>query len=410
MSAGVVGLEVRAVTGGFEVSAQWLIVTGPLQARVLAALDWGDGTSAIVTAPQPGFAFVQEHTYTLTDGPIAGLASFAALLTDPPGGTVTNEARIYLDPGASAGVARTGWAGQDLMLGGVGADSLDGSGSGDTLYGGAGDDVLTGGAGRDGLYGGDGADDLLGGAGVDFLSGGNGNDTIRGGADGDQMDGGAGNDLLAGGSGDDNVFGDVGDDRLSGGDGKDTLVGGTGADTLGGGDGQDLLVGNAGADRLDGGAGDDILVGGAAGPDAPDGADILTGGDGNDLLIGNEGDDRLFGGTGADILYGGTGADRIVLEADGAMDVVQFVTLSEAGDRITGFTPGEDRIQLFFLGLTAVIPNADPLPNAPTGTLLFDTDTGRLSYDADGYAAGDAVLIATLVGVTSLSSADFFFG
>ena len=38
--------------------------------------------------------------------------------------------------------------------------------------------------------------------------------------------------------------------------------------------------------------------------------------------------------------------------------------------------------------------------------VLFDTRNGRLSYDSDGADGVDAVLIATLVGVTSLAAGD----
>jgi len=67
----------------------------------------------------------------------------------------------------------------------------------------------------------------------------------------------------------------------------------------------------------------DLLVGGA-------GADTLSGGDGADVLMDGGGQDRLTGGAGADIF---------VLAADGQPD------------RITDFTPGQDRLDLSAWGL-----------------------------------------------------------
>ena len=37
----------------------------------------------------------------------------------------------------------------------------------------------------------------------------------------------------------------------------------------------------------------------------------------------------------------------------------------------------------------------------------YDTDTGPLSFDADGLAGADAVVFATLAGVPELSQYDF---
>lgn len=41
--------------------------------------------------------------------------------------------------------------------------------------------------------------------------------------------------------------------------------------------------------------------------------------------------------------------------------------------------------------------------------LIFDTNTGALSYDADGNGASEAVQFATLTGVNSLSGTDFAY-
>lgn len=58
----------------------------------------------------------------------------------------------------NAGYSHAPTAGNDKLLGGYGADSIDGLGGNDVIEGSAGDDRLDGGAGTDVLRGGDGAD------------------------------------------------------------------------------------------------------------------------------------------------------------------------------------------------------------------------------------------------------------
>jgi len=132
-------------------------------------------------------------------------------------------------------------------------------------------------AGNDVLEGTSGADTLSGGAGADSLFGLQGADTLFGGR---------GADLLEGNSGTDSLFGGAGRDVLNGGDGADVLSGGRGRDTLNGGNGNDFLDGGRGRDALNGGNGDDYLSGGNA-------RDVLNGGSGNDVLVGGNAADRF---------------------------------------------------------------------------------------------------------------------
>src|SRR5262249_10522741 len=64
------------------------------------------------------------------------------------------------------------------------------------------------------------------------LFGGNGNDVLIGGSGADQLFGGNGNDTLNGGDGDDILFGGNGDDMVIGGKGSDTAFLGAGNDTF----------------------------------------------------------------------------------------------------------------------------------------------------------------------------------
>ena len=53
-----------------------------------------------------------------------------------------------------------------------------------------------------------------------------------------------------------------------------------------------------------------------------------------------------------------------------------------------------------------MVANANPVASAP-GQFLFDTDNGTLRFDADGTGGLDPMMIARLVGATSLAASDF---
>ncbi|MDD3353282.1 ExeM/NucH family extracellular endonuclease [Zoogloea sp.] len=109
-----------------------------------------------------------------------------------------------------------------------------------------------------------------------------------------------------------------------------------------------------------------------------------------DTLTGTAGDDVISGGAGADTLTGGSGADTFV-----------YQSLRDAGDTITDFVPGTDRIDLRALlvsiGYTGTNPVAD-------GYLkLVSTSAGTsIQIDPDGNA-GTAIArpLALLKGVAS---------
>lgn len=93
------------------------------------------------------------------------------------------------------------------LLGGAGADVLQGHGRKSVLDGSRGGDILTGGSGNDSLQGGAGNDRLFGQHGRDVLRGQNGRDVL-GAHDG-------GRDVIAGGSGFDQARVDVGLDQVT---------------------------------------------------------------------------------------------------------------------------------------------------------------------------------------------------
>ena len=215
-----------------------------------------------------------------------------------------------------------------------GNDYLDGGAGSDLLVGDGGDDILLGGAGDDRLYGE--SDFTLTIAGDDWLDGGEGNDSLFGGAGADMLSGGDGDDLLVGDfSGDpgsaDILDGGAGADELQGGGGDDILYGGIGMDRLAGFGGNDVLDGGADSDELQGGLGDDSLWGGL-------GNDRVTGQEGDDTLFGDEGDDELQGDAGGDTLFGGEGHDALFGQ-DG-----DDLLSGEAGDDLLNGGLGNDQL------------------------------------------------------------------
>ncbi len=225
---------------------------------------------------------------------------------------------------AQAGVISLS-GGDDYLDGGIGNDLLVGDGGNDILLGGAGDDRLYGEsdftqtiAGDDWLDGGEGNDSLFGGAGADMLSGGDGDDLLVGDFSGDP----GAADILDGGAG---------ADELQGGGGDDILYGGIGMDRLAGFGGNDFLDGGADDDELQGGLGDDALWGGI-------GNDRITGQEGDDTLFGDEGDDELQGDVGSDTIFGGQGHD--VLFGQDGDDLLS----GEAGDDLLNGGLGNDEL------------------------------------------------------------------
>jgi VCBS repeat-containing protein len=288
------------------------------------------------------------------------------------------------------------------------------------VHAGAGDDTALATDVRLVAYGDDGDDLLQGGFRDDFLSGDAGNDVLKGGLGNDRLEGGAGHDLLMGEGGDDTIFGGDGGDIILGDDGQDRLYGGAGDDSIDGGAGKDNIQGGDGDDAIDGGDDDDVLLGQA-------GNDTIVGGAGNDAIYGADGDDVLDGGAGSDVIYGDAGNDRITGSAGldtlwGAAGSDIFVLANRAEDRdwIKDFEGGTDHLEidagLFGGGLVGgasldasrLIVGGNPVATQPgVGQFLYNTGSGVLRWDADGAGGSAPVTIATLIGVTALSTNDF---
>lgn len=154
-------------------------------------------------------------------------------------------------------------------------------------------------------------------------------------------------------------------------------------------------------DRQSGTSGDDGIRGGA-------GSDVLEGRSGDDRMSGGPGADRLAGGRGEDTLFGDAGADTFVFDTRPS---------PSNHDLIVDLAPAHDTIALerdIFEALAegrALAASAfkDIASGKRDGDdhLLYDHETGRLSYDADGLGGDRPVLLATLDRHPILTFADF---
>ncbi len=200
---------------------------------------------------------------------------------------------------------------------------LGGTGGNDILVAGIGDDTLWGDGGDDRLEGGDGADGLNGGDGDDIITDLGGVDNIKGGAGDDVINAGPGLlDLILAGDGNDFV--------IAGRDPKE-IFGGNGNDMLRGGDGASEVIANDGDDWLEGGQEGDALIGDNNNPDD------LGVGNGHDVLMGNGGDDDHHAEGGNDIIVGGAGAD--FLEGMIGFDWVTYKNETSGVRADMGFIP-----------------------------------------------------------------------
>ena len=302
-------------------------------------------------------------------------------------------------------------------------DDLTGNGAKNTLDGGAGDDHMAG-LGGDDTYVVDSVGDVVSEAaneGTDTVkttlstyslgdnvenltftgSGdftGTGNvlaNAITGGAGNDHLDGGAGADKLTGGAGDDTYVVDNAGDKV-------TELAGGGADTVEttlatyslAAEVENLTYTGAGTFTGGGNASDNTVTGGAL-------ADNLSGKDGNDTLYGLGGNDTLSGGNGDDFLVGGAGSDKL---AGGAgADKFAYGSTADGGDSITDFDITADLLVLSAAGFgisgvgdITFVSGTNPMAAGAGPTLLYNTHSGSISWDADGAGGADAVLLATL--------------
>lgn len=131
---------------------------------------------------------------------------------------------------------------------------------------------------------------------------------------------------------------------------------------------------------------------------------------GADTLYGDRGDDLLDGGLAKDLLIGGQGADSFRFStALSASNVDQIRDFSVTDDQIildqrifsSVGSAGQLTFSAFYSSTTGTAHDA-------TDRIVYDTDSGYLTYDADGTGSGAAVRFARLSTGLNLSADDFF--
>ncbi|MEG4312256.1 MULTISPECIES: calcium-binding protein [unclassified Microcoleus] len=345
-----------------------------------------------------------------------------------------------------------GFAGRNLLDGGVGNDTIVAAFATDTMIGGEGNDSLSGTFTN--AAGGDGNDTInataaiFAGTGTDLitLEGGLGNDSLIGYTNPttsssftvtNLMNGGVGSDTIIFGSNRDRLIGNLeGNDFIS----YASTVEFTGinaltapnliTDTLG----SNFITGGNSTDVITTGSGDDILFGDFSNTTFGDdtlnsgaGNDTLLGGFGNDYLIGGDGNDSLGGGPGADTLIGGSGNDSFYYNNSGEGAVGTNV------DQIGDFTVGQDKF-IFQINDSNGFPNLRGVKNTnrlsgeaflalesgqyngsfgPAGAgasdsfVFYENETGRLGFDSNGFGTADGVVtLAILNGRPGITAAD----
>jgi Ca2+-binding RTX toxin-like protein len=130
------------------------------------------------------------------------------------------------------------------------------------------------------------------------------------------------------------------------------------------------------------------------------GADILRGDSGNDLLDGGLAADTLIGGAGEDSFRFSTelGGDNVDQIDD--FDVVRDLILL---DSLIFTNLGDDGA----LAFGAFNKSAAGVANSDDDRIIYDTDDGTLSYDADGSGEIAAIQFAQLSANLNLSADDF---
>ncbi|MEH7876849.1 peroxidase family protein [Rhizobium laguerreae] len=281
----------------------------------------------------------------------------------------------------------------------------------------------------------------------DIIIAGIGDDTLFGDGGNDRLEGGFGNDIINAGDGDDIIVDSGGDDNFKLGAGNDVVHAGPGLDLVMGNDGQDFIFlgtdmgsevfagrgndfiyGNKNAERILGNEGNDWIetgtFDGAPGDnfdeifshDLIDGHDVFLGDGGFDEFIGEGGDDIMVGSAGRGKMVGMSGFDwatykdnpnfvnadlSIPIIFDEAPTLPQNAALDEY-ESVEGLSGTRFNDVLTGTNLLA----ADRLPTLQGGTEGYQGS----SLDAEGIAliAGLQELLG--VGVTEYSAGDIILG
>ena len=205
------------------------------------------------------------------------------------------------------------------------------------------------------------------------------------------------------------ITGSSGDNTLDGKAGADTMKGGKGNDTYFVDNTGDVVIEakNGGVDTVRSSVSfrlgqhiEELKLTGSANISG-------TGNSMDNIVTGNAGKNRLDGGAGCDVLVGGKGRDIFVFSTK--------LNAEKNVDIIKDFSVVDDRIELdgaIFRSLSLGELDADRLAIGPRSTdpldrIIYDADTGALSYDRDGSGSAKAVQFASLAAGLAISHDHF---
>ena len=260
-------------------------------------------------------------------------------------------------------------------------------------------------AGTDGfdLAGNDFAQSIIGDEGENLLEGMGGFDVLYGLGGNDVIDGGTGEDVLRGGAGDDTYYVDAyGDIAIeNAGEGTDRVLS-TSVYWLRPGNHVELLAAanQMGTENihLRGNEFNNQLIGNQA-------TNSLEGEGGDDQIWGLGGNDVFDGGLGNDVLVGGEGRDRYIFSSELGANNIDTLQDFERGDHISLSHLIFDTLGLGPIGSAAFVIGA--AAREADDRIIYDQDTGRIFYDADGSGAGAAIQFAQVSAGTVLTAGDF---
>lgn len=346
----------------------------------------------------------------------------------------------------------SGSAYNDRLTGDANNNRLDGLGGADTMTGGAGNDtyvcnantdiiVEAASAGTDTVISavtwtlgstlenltlsGSAAINGTGNSAANVLTGNSVANTLNGGGANDTINGGAGNDSLIGGEGHDRLDGGTGNDTMLGGNGDDIYVCDSSADIISesvgasAGTGTDTVI--SAVTWTLGGLFENLTLSGSAtiNGSGNSAANVLTGNSVNNVLNGSGGNDTVSGGSGNDTINGGAGNDSLTGgSGNDSFRIADALSATANLDRITDYVVANDIIQLensvfAKLTTTGALATANFVANA-TGTaidandyIIYETDSGKLLYDADGNGSGTAVQFALLGASLAIVASEF---
>lgn len=335
--------------------------------------------------------------------------------------TLTNDVEnLDLSMNITNNLRGTGNGLNNLIIGNMMANVLDGRGGNDTMQGGMGDDVYIVDNAADVVDDSGGAFDMVIAQGDYILSDVSGVENIR------VASGTSNNINITGNIGANQLRGNAGNNQLNGMDGNDLLDGGIGNDTLIGGNGDDTYVIDSTLDvinetgtvasALDWVTTDvsitslwtnveNVLLNGASNLN-------VTGNALDNVISGNNGQNVIDGGAGADTIYAGGQNDRIVFDAldttvdgQGGFDTLSFASGSTAALDLTALNQFHG---IEFIDMTSASANTLTL----SASDILDVSNGPdLEYHYEIWIKGDStdtVNLAATGGDTGWSNTGLF--